>query len=66
MAIHVNGRAEALPTPATLQGLVDALHLTGQRLAIEHNGHIVPRSVWAEAVVADEDRIEMVKAIGGG
>lgn len=66
MALMVNGRQEALPDPATLDGLVDALNLTGQRLAIEHNGQIIPRSMWAATVTADEDRIEIVKAIGGG
>ena len=62
----VNGKSEAVPIPATLDGLVDALGLTGQRLAIEHNGQIIPRSVWAATLLADEDRIEIVKAIGGG
>ncbi|MES2683618.1 MAG: sulfur carrier protein ThiS [Pseudomonadota bacterium] len=66
MSLMVNGRAEPLPAPATLEGLVDALHLTGQRLAIEHNSQIVPRSLWDTTPVADEDRIEIVKAIGGG
>ena len=66
MSLMVNGRAEPLPQPATLDGLVDALDLTGQRLAIEHNGQIVPRSMWAATLVSKEDRIEIVKAIGGG
>ncbi len=66
MSLMVNGRAEPLPQPATLDGLVDALDLTGQRLAIEHNGQIVPRSLWDTTPLADEDRIEIVKAIGGG
>lgn len=66
MSLMVNGRAEPLPQPAMLDGLVDALNLTGQRLAIEHNGQIIPRSLWAQTSVADDDRIEIVKAIGGG
>ena len=64
--LTVNGKAETLPHPATLDGLVDALGLTGQRLAIEHNGQIIPRSVWSATAVTDEDKIEIVKAIGGG
>jgi len=66
MSLMVNGRTEPLPQPATLDGLVDALNLTGQRLAIEHNGQIVPRSLWAATVVVADDCIEIVKAIGGG
>ena len=64
--LPVNGKPETLPAPATLEGVVDALGLTGQRLAIEHNGQIIPRSLWATTAVMDEDRIEIVKAIGGG
>ena len=66
MSLMVNGRDEPLPNPATLEGLVDALFLTGQRLAIEYNGQIVPRSEWFITAIKDEDRIEIVKAIGGG
>jgi sulfur carrier protein len=55
-----------LPNPATLEGLVDTLGLTGQRLALEHNGQIVPRTQWAERALADGDHIEIVRAIGGG
>jgi sulfur carrier protein len=66
MTLQVNGRPEALPDLATLDSLVDALRLTGQRLAIEHNGQIVPRSQWASTPVAEGDRVEIVKAIGGG
>jgi len=51
MNLVVNGRVEPMPEPATLDGLVDALHLTGQRLAIEHNGHIVPRSLWVQTAL---------------
>ena len=66
MSLMVNGEAQPLPDPATLDGLVDALRLTGQRLAIEHNGAIVPHSQWETVAVAEGDRIEIVKAIGGG
>ncbi len=66
MTVHVNGRPEPLPNEATLEGLVDALGLTGQRLAIEHNGAIVPHSLWAATPVVDDDHVEIVKAIGGG
>ncbi|MES2886286.1 MAG: sulfur carrier protein ThiS [Pseudomonadota bacterium] len=66
MGLMVNGRDEPLPNPQTLGGLVDALHLTDQRLAIEHNGQIIPRSLWAATPLAGDDRIEIVKAIGGG
>ena len=64
--LNVNGPPEQTPAPATLAGLIEALQLQGQRLAIEHNGQIVPRSLWSETRLAEQDQIEIVKAIGGG
>jgi sulfur carrier protein len=66
MTLMVNGQAEALPDPATVQGLVLMLKLDGQRLAVEHNGQIVPRSLWQQTALQAGDHIEIVKAIGGG
>lgn len=40
--------------------------LTGKRLAVEINEDIVPRSQHPKFVLNDGDRIEVVRAIGGG
>lgn len=66
MSLIVNGHSEALPQPATVAGLVESLKLAGQRLAVELNGEIVPRNLWPQTVLSAGDRIEIVRAIGGG
>ena len=66
MALIVNGEAQQLPTPATVSGLIASLNLQNRRLAVELNGAIVPRSGWDHTPLGDGDRIELVKAIGGG
>lgn len=66
MHITVNGEATAVTEGATLAELLGQLHLAGQRLAIELNGDIVPRSRWAETLLRAGDKAEIVKAIGGG
>jgi sulfur carrier protein len=66
MQIKVNGEAAAIAEGATLSELLVVLQLTGQRLAIELNGDIVPRSLWAQTRLNAGDRAEIVKAIGGG
>ena len=38
----------------------------GDRVAIEHNGNIVPRGEWANTSLADGDRLEIVHFVGGG
>ena len=50
----------------TVGELVEKLGLTGKRLAIERNGEIVPRGSFAEAVLNNDDKLEIVGAVGGG
>jgi sulfur carrier protein len=66
MHITVNGEATAIPEGATVGELLGLLQLAGQRLAVELNGDIVPRSLWAQTRLSAGDQAEIVKAIGGG
>lgn len=66
MSVRVNGGPVPLPSPATVAGLLMAHQLQNQRVAVELNGRIIPRSQWETTVLAAGDVIEMVKAIGGG
>ncbi len=64
--ITLNGAPREYPAPLTFAQLLDELALGGRRLAVERNGEIVPRSRFAEARLADGDRVEVVMAVGGG
>ncbi|AXK40791.1 sulfur carrier protein ThiS [Crenobacter cavernae] len=66
MNIFVNGEARQFEGVSSVLDLVDALGLAGQRIAIERNGEIVPRSRHGEQTLAEGDRLEMVVAVGGG
>jgi sulfur carrier protein len=66
LRLTVNGESRMFPSPLTCAGLVDALSLTGRRIALERNGEIVPRSRLADTPLADADTIEIVVAVGGG
>ncbi|MEZ0232290.1 MAG: sulfur carrier protein ThiS [Methylophilaceae bacterium] len=50
----------------TVAGLVETLGLIGKRLAIERNGEIVPRSLFADTALLEGDQLEIVGAVGGG
>jgi sulfur carrier protein len=65
MKVYVNGEHRELSTGTTLAGLIEQLKLSG-RLAAERNGEIVPRSAHALTALMDGDRVEIVRAIGGG
>ena len=66
VSLTINGEARALAAPATVASLLEAMKLTGKRVAVERNGDIVPRGLHATTTLADGDRLEIVVAVGGG
>lgn len=66
MNIQLNGAPRTLPASATLLDLLTAEQLLQRRVAVEVNGEIVSRSRHAEHVLAEDDVVEIVHALGGG
>lgn len=67
MELTVNGAPRTFDRPVrTVADLVRELCLEGKRIAVEHNGSIVPRSRYAETIVTAGDQLEIVGAVGGG
>jgi thiamine biosynthesis protein ThiS len=69
MHFVLNGQSREFPqlTPtAHLQDLIADLGLQGDRVAVEHNGNIVPRAEWSSTDLAEGDRLEIVHFVGGG
>ncbi len=66
MEIIVNGEPRQVEDGCTAAQLVEAMGLAGQRVAMEVNLEIVPRSSYAVHALQAGDRIEIVHAVGGG
>ena len=66
MKIYLNGEAREVPDNCTAQQLVETLGMAGKRIAMEINREIVPRSNYASHRLQQDDKIEIVHAIGGG
>jgi thiazole synthase len=64
-SITLNG-APHNSTAATIADLVRELDLLPEKVAVERNGEIVPRSTLGEAALADGDKLEIVHFVGGG
>ena len=64
--LSVNGRVQRVEAGADVARLLQALELSGKRVAVEKNGEIVPRSRYAGTRLADGDALEIVVAVGGG
>ncbi|WP_020681232.1 sulfur carrier protein ThiS [Marinobacterium rhizophilum] len=63
---YLNGQATQAPCGQSLADLIEQLGLAGRRLAIELNAEIVPRAAHTTVMLNDNDRVEIVHAIGGG
>ena len=66
MNLIINGKPEQLPDGITAAQLIEQLGLADQRLAMEVNREIVPRSAFPDYTFKPGDQIEIVRAIGGG
>ncbi|MGN6703959.1 MAG: sulfur carrier protein ThiS [Burkholderiaceae bacterium] len=66
MEIELNGALHALADGCSVQDLVASLALANKSLAVAVNREVVPRQRWAERVLQQADRVDIVKAIGGG
>ena len=66
MNIFINGEQTLVPEQLSMRSLIDKLDLAGQRLAVEVNEELVPRSTFEGHFLTDKDRVEIIQAIGGG
>ena len=66
MQIRLNGKDYSLTEPVSIVDLLQQLDLTGKRLAVEVNEHIIPKSRHATTLLKENDCVEIVHAIGGG
>ena len=64
--IELNGAPHCVPAQHTLHDLIEALALQGQALALAVNRSVVPRQQWPQRVLQPQDKVDIVRAIGGG
>jgi sulfur carrier protein len=66
MKIMLNGQEKSFKAPLTVSALLQDMGLGERRVAVEVNRDIVPRSQHEGFQLQDNDRVEVVFAIGGG
>jgi sulfur carrier protein len=66
MRIWVNGEPRDLQAPWTVRELLTTLGIGDGPVAVERNGHIVPRAEHGAAALQEGDRVEIVQFVGGG
>jgi sulfur carrier protein len=66
MVLTVNGERRQVEEGLSVAAYLAQLGLSSQRVAVERNRRIVPRSQHAEERMAEGDEIEIVTFVGGG
>ena len=66
VSITVNGEHRRVAAGLSIAALTEQLGLVPEKVAVERNLEIVPRSTLAEVVVEDGDELEIVHFVGGG
>ena len=64
--VDVNGEPREVAPACTLLELVAQLALAGQPLALAVNRTVVPRQQWHACQLRGGDKVDIVRAIGGG
>jgi sulfur carrier protein len=64
--VVLNGKGRRVAGGETLAGLIQELGLDARWVIAEFNGEPLPRDRFPGTVLADGDRIELVRAVAGG
>ena len=66
ISISVNGEHKRVTAGLTIAQLASELGLVPEKVAVERNLEVVPRSQIGSVTVEDGDELEIVHFVGGG
>lgn len=66
ITIKINGEDKELSSPLSLKEILERFQFPQQATAIALNQEVVPKSEQDQVRVKEGDRIEIVRAVGGG
>ncbi|MEL6815310.1 MAG: sulfur carrier protein ThiS [Cyanobacteria bacterium J06598_3] len=64
--LQVNGDAKTCLVGTLLPDFLVQVGLNPKLIAVEYNGEILTRSLWASTTLQANDRLEIVTIVGGG
>ncbi len=66
LQIFINGEPREVQENTTLEDLIAELGMQNQRIAVEVNQQIIPHGQYHTCLLTGGDKVEIVRAIGGG
>ena len=66
MVIMLNGQKKSIEDGLTIRQLLSLLYIQPPTVIVERNLKIVEREDFAETIIQPDDRIEIIRLVGGG
>lgn len=63
--VRINGETRQFQ-PISISKMLEMEQFDSQKVVVERNMEIVPRSQYEETILSDGDEIEVVSFVGGG
>tara|TARA_Y100000768_G_scaffold313001_1_gene247707 strand:+ start:270 stop:473 length:204 start_codon:yes stop_codon:yes gene_type:complete len=64
--IQLNGKRITVKSKVNIYDLLKKFKLNNKKVAIEHNGIIIPKTNYKKKFLKNNDKLEIVHFIGGG
>ena len=64
--IQLNGKKVVIKSKYSILDLLKKYDLVNKKIAVEHNGVIVPKVFFKKKYLKNNDKLEVVHFIGGG
>ena len=64
--IQLNGKKISIKSNFSIQDLLKKYKFNKKKVAIEHNGAIIPKVDYKKRYLKNDDKVEIVHFIGGG
>ena len=66
IVLTVNGKQRELEEPINLLGYLESLEINLKIVAVALNGTVIRKEGLSDVTLSDGDRVEVVRAVGGG
>ena len=66
MQVTVNGAVDQLPDNATIKDILASRTLREEIVIVLLNGEMTARETWGSLAVKSNDRVEIIRIVGGG
>jgi sulfur carrier protein len=66
LKIIVNGKEEIMEEGATVAGFIALKKLNPNTVIVEYNRNLIKKESWENTTIKENDRLEILRFVGGG